>query len=190
VRFTFVRNHRIWPIVLWSRITTYINNLHPQKEKVVYDLISRLIDASIPLWNLTLAPVAQEFQFGQRIYFDMTYPSYDKFNIPKSEAPQQAQGEDEEDFLDRRCEWIDKHKKLILPDVERPFKPLGEPKKLSLREQFGKHGLQVIVKLANIELTPENPKYHGGVWHVEGQMVSVTFDAGSFIITHLIMTKP
>lgn len=28
--------------------------------------------------------------------------------------------------------------------------------------------LQVIVKLANIQLTPENPKYAGGVWHVEG----------------------
>lgn len=28
--------------------------------------------------------------------------------------------------------------------------------------------LQVIVKLANIILTEENPKYEGGVWHVEG----------------------
>ena len=28
--------------------------------------------------------------------------------------------------------------------------------------------LQVIVRLANIELTPERPKYPGGKWHVEG----------------------
>lgn len=28
--------------------------------------------------------------------------------------------------------------------------------------------LQVIVKLANIELTPENSWYEGGTWHVEG----------------------
>lgn len=28
--------------------------------------------------------------------------------------------------------------------------------------------LQVIVKLANIELTPKNPTYQGGTWHVEG----------------------
>lgn len=28
--------------------------------------------------------------------------------------------------------------------------------------------VQVIVKLANIYLTPEKPKYKGGVWHVEG----------------------
>jgi hypothetical protein len=28
--------------------------------------------------------------------------------------------------------------------------------------------LQVIVKLANIVLTPEKPTYPGGSWHVEG----------------------
>jgi len=97
-----------------------------------------------------------------------------QYDIPETEGPQQAHDEDEEDFMERRYEWIDKNKKPVLPDVKHPFEPLREPKKLNLREQFGKHGLQVIVKLANIELTPENPKYHGGVWHVEGQMVSVT----------------
>jgi hypothetical protein len=30
------------------------------------------------------------------------------------------------------------------------------------------HKVQVIVKLANIILTPENPRYKGGSWHVEG----------------------
>jgi hypothetical protein len=30
------------------------------------------------------------------------------------------------------------------------------------------HRLQVIVKLANIHLTPENPRYEGGSWHFEG----------------------
>jgi hypothetical protein len=32
------------------------------------------------------------------------------------------------------------------------------------------HKLQVIVKLANIVLTPKNPKYNGGSWHVEGML--------------------
>lgn len=153
-----------------SRITTYINNLHPQKEKVLYDLIAKLIDASIPLWDLTLAPVAQRFNFERRVANGL-YTSYEY--VTEGEGPQQAHDEDEEDFIKRRDEWVDKNKKLrvILPDVEHSFKPLSEPEKLSLRSQFGKHGLQVIVKLANIELTPEKPKYHGGVWHVEGQMV-------------------
>ncbi|KAG0039807.1 hypothetical protein BGZ82_006660 [Podila clonocystis] len=44
------------------------------------------------------------------------------------------------------------------------FTPSPEPERYDLRGQK----LQVIVKLANIELTPENPKQAGGSWHVEG----------------------
>lgn len=38
---------------------------------------------------------------------------------------------------------------------------------VDLRKDFGK--IQIIVKLANIHLTPEKPNYGGGSWHVEGQ---------------------
>jgi hypothetical protein len=41
---------------------------------------------------------------------------------------------------------------------------------LDLRDLYHSRGLQVIVKLANIELSPEMPNYDGGTWHVEGQM--------------------
>lgn len=40
----------------------------------------------------------------------------------------------------------------------------------TLRERFKDSGLQVIVKMASIELTPDKPEYAGGGWHVEGQM--------------------
>jgi hypothetical protein len=33
--------------------------------------------------------------------------------------------------------------------------------------------IQVIVKLANIVLTPERPKYPGGSWHVEGKLMQL-----------------
>jgi hypothetical protein len=39
---------------------------------------------------------------------------------------------------------------------------------VELEKTWRKQGLQVIVKLASIELTPENPKYEGGSWHIEG----------------------
>ncbi|CAN8101817.1 unnamed protein product [Discula destructiva] len=39
---------------------------------------------------------------------------------------------------------------------------------LRIQDDFRKEGLQVIVKLASIELTPENLVYAGGSWHVEG----------------------
>lgn len=40
----------------------------------------------------------------------------------------------------------------------------------TLREQFKNTGLQIIVKMASIELTPEKPEFSPGGWHVEGMM--------------------
>lgn len=42
------------------------------------------------------------------------------------------------------------------------------PKDVSLQRWFRDQGLQVIVKLASVELTPDNPRYPGGSWHLEG----------------------
>ncbi|KAJ4396953.1 hypothetical protein N0V93_001176 [Gnomoniopsis smithogilvyi] len=39
-----------------------------------------------------------------------------------------------------------------------------------LREKFKDSGLQVIVKMASIELTPEKPQFPAGGWHIEGLM--------------------
>jgi hypothetical protein len=41
---------------------------------------------------------------------------------------------------------------------------------LNLRSHFANSGIQVIVKLANIHLTPSNPTYAGGSWHIEGKL--------------------
>lgn len=41
---------------------------------------------------------------------------------------------------------------------------------VSLQDKFRDSGLQVIVKLASIELTPEKPEYAGGSWHLEGML--------------------
>ncbi|KAH6647126.1 hypothetical protein BKA67DRAFT_695577 [Truncatella angustata] len=41
---------------------------------------------------------------------------------------------------------------------------------VDLRKDFREQGLQVIVKLSSIELTPENSAYSGGNWHIEGML--------------------
>jgi hypothetical protein len=48
---------------------------------------------------------------------------------------------------------------------------LKEELRVDLARDYAKRGLQIIVKLANIHLTPEKPEYAGGTWHVEGQLV-------------------
>ncbi|OQO14420.1 hypothetical protein B0A48_01297 [Cryoendolithus antarcticus] len=45
-----------------------------------------------------------------------------------------------------------------------------EYQKVCLEDEFREQGLQVIVKLASIELTPEKPVFEGGNWHLEGMM--------------------
>jgi len=64
-----------------------------------------LIDASIPLWNLTLAPVVQDLDFEQRIDYDMQ-PRYE--DVSETESPQQAD-EDDNDFMERRSEWVEEN---------------------------------------------------------------------------------
>jgi hypothetical protein len=52
---------------------------------------------------------------------------------------------------------------------------LKDKHRVDLMKDYAKRGLQVIVKLANIHLTPEKPEYGGGTWHVEGQLVRSLF---------------
>jgi hypothetical protein len=42
---------------------------------------------------------------------------------------------------------------------------------VDLRKDYGDRCLQIIVKLANIHLTLEKPRYNSGVWLVEEQLV-------------------
>jgi hypothetical protein len=57
---------------------------------------------------------------------------------------------------------------------------------VDLKKYFGERGLQIIVKLANIHLTPEKPEYKGGTWHVEGQLVSDNASNDTIIDHNLI----
>ncbi|KAF8885258.1 hypothetical protein CPB84DRAFT_1788555 [Gymnopilus junonius] len=153
-----------------ARITTYINNLHPGEEKPLYRLIERLISSSVPLWNVTLAPLTVEsYSHPARVHYDEVTYDPDPGNLPPEEGPQQGSDESEDDYYERRQAWIEDTRKVLRPEPE-TFKPLDEPPVFSLKDKYGQRGLQVIVKLANIELTSEKPAYNGGSWHVEGQM--------------------
>ncbi|KAJ2936892.1 hypothetical protein H1R20_g204, partial [Candolleomyces eurysporus] len=138
-----------------ARITSYINNLHPSRHSDLYGLVEKVIDAAIPLWELTLAPLYdQNFYYWRRL---SCYPNYEF----------RGSGDEEDDDDDPR--------EIVIQPEPRPFNEFRKrrrtPKAINFAELYGKQGrpLQVIVKLANIELTPEKPSYEGGSWHVEGQ---------------------
>lgn len=70
-------------------------------------------------------------------------------------------------------------KEVMWKKIRDPIIPMphDDPKEInytpqtSLRELFEESGLQVIVKMATIELTPEKPDFPMGSWHVSFQAV-------------------
>lgn len=66
--------------------------------------------------------------------------------------------------------WESKRKAVLRepePYQEVDYEP--SPTQHRLFKKFKDTGLQVIVKMASIELTPEKPEFPEGSWHVEGQ---------------------
>jgi hypothetical protein len=56
---------------------------------------------------------------------------------------------------------------------DQPFKPVipaHAPYTITLQDTFRKQGLQVIVKMDSIELTPKTPTYSSDSWQLEGQL--------------------
>jgi hypothetical protein len=68
------------------------------------------------------------------------------------------------DIVRERPEWNrdGQDKKPVVPD----FKPYN----IKLQDTFREQGLQVIVHIDGIELTPDNPVYHAGSWQLPGQL--------------------
>ncbi|TFK27628.1 hypothetical protein FA15DRAFT_666299 [Coprinopsis marcescibilis] len=158
-----------------ARITSYVNNLHPEKYSKLYGVVEDVITAAIPLWELTLAPMSDTtFEHSLRITYAECVYDPDPASLPETEGPQPLESDEYDDeHWERREEWIFDTRRVVLPEPNAPFDPshLKQPAPFNLRERFAQLGrpLQVIVKLANIELTPEKPTYDGGSWHVEGK---------------------
>jgi hypothetical protein len=60
------------------------------------------------------------------------------------------------------------------PKTFEPFQ-LNPELVVNLREKPHQQRLQMIVKLANSNLTAEAPEYDGGSWHIEEQLVSLAY---------------
>lgn len=146
------------------RIVSYINNAHPVKHRQLYEVVDKIITQAVPLWNQTLVYRPHN---ERRIH----YSSVDYEDNSASE-PEQESDEDDEVYQER-YDAFQSSQRIIQPEPGK-FQPpkLENWDLIDLRKEFSKEGLQVIVKLANIELTPQKPEYAGGSWHIEGQLVS------------------
>ncbi|KAM3424135.1 hypothetical protein BST61_g11319 [Cercospora zeina] len=149
-------------------ITSYINNLHPQLHKPLYEAVQAIISKAVPMWSACLSRSDDKASPRDDADADWIEP------VGKRPAEENEDELDEDDIWDLDQDWITENRTLSMPDISNTYKTRaehGDPTKVvDLRKTFADQGLQVIVKLANIHLTPEKPEYDGGSWHIEGQL--------------------
>lgn len=135
-------------------VKSYINNLHPVWHKDLYPLIGSIFEAAVPALEHTLSA----FLSGQQLRIN---PNSHLSGFYSDEEPEIFEDENGEWNSEAWTEWHDNR----VPAENNPPKEVEQ-----LKEKFEAKGktLNVITKLANIHLTPENPEYPGGTWHVEG----------------------
>ena len=131
----------------------YINNLHPTRHAALYRPISAILSRFIPLFERVLSDVRSP-EPPRAIKVD----PYRWYRHVPDDAPDWEKREEYE-------AWERKHHWPRIPKPA-PFTPPDTTKRVEYPLKSRK--IQVIVKLANIVLTPENPTYAGGAWHVEG----------------------
>ena len=146
-----------------GRISSYINNVHPTQHPDFYKAIEGLIDIFIPTFNRVIIDLKDPGYFNQRIHlvefgrdpFIKREP--DNFRPPE----QRAWG----NFLDNDGHF---HISMFV----------------DLKKEFWNTGLQMVLHLQDIELSPDNPMFGGEEFHVQGQTVLPLYSIQSaFVLT-------
>ncbi|KAL7924524.1 hypothetical protein ACQKWADRAFT_270273 [Trichoderma austrokoningii] len=197
------------------KLTSYINNLHPQKYPQIYRTVEKLIEAALPTWDQCLC---LRLRSEKRVGAGRTAPRFPLQDIndersdiwdPSSPLPlddddeeddendgededeaesaedeeedEEDEEEDEEDEEDKEEDKEDEEDPAVAEwrETRNPIHPrvpefedidYAPREEIRLAHKFKETGLQVIVKMISIELTPENPELAAGEWHVNGQM--------------------
>ncbi|MFE3190538.1 DUF4246 domain-containing protein [Nocardia sp. NPDC059240] len=140
--------------------SSYVNNVHPVAHRELESVLPQLFTRVLPLFEHVLTdllnprPVRDDVEFWD-------------FLEQKPVAPEDDDKDAWRAYEDAREEWWDNR----TPDLGElaAFTPPTLPDDFTPVDLRGRR-LQVIVKLANIHLTPEKPEYAGGSWHVEAML--------------------
>ncbi|GJP43051.1 hypothetical protein CLOM_g2554 [Closterium sp. NIES-68] len=136
-----------------AKFRSYINNLHPHEFAGMYRGLEHIFAAAfVPLFNRVLTESVQ--QRPERFIYDIC-GWYDEWK-----GAREYDKDDDDDYH----QWlVDRQPKQ--PETPSEFAPPPPP--THVVDLRGRR-LQVVVKVASIRLSPENPRYPGGTWHVEG----------------------
>lgn len=148
-----------------AAITSYINNLHPNGHKDLYAAIEKVISNAIPMWKMA---VRSTLYRHERPRVTVLGDGYDHDAAAECRDERRETDDDydsDDDSMDSYSEEF-----VVVPEPQPYAHRERKPKKenaSTFNKTFSRDKLQVIVKLANIHLTPEAPTYDGGSWHIE-----------------------
>ncbi|MER5728303.1 DUF4246 domain-containing protein [Streptomyces sp. NPDC002138] len=146
---------------------SYVNNVHPETHHELAAVLPDVLARFRPLLENVLTDLRHPRPL--RIEAD-PYGWYDS----APEYPNKASYSDAAAYSEARSAWSEAHdhwwetRRPVVPDAP-DFTPPEVPDAAARVDLRGR-GLQVIVKLATIHLTPDEPEYPGGSWHVEGML--------------------
>lgn len=171
------------------RIESYINNLHPVQHAELYPIIEKFIEKALPAWDIVLR-WPDEFEVERFVVKSVgtdcgaedicdgneCRPYNRRVNEDEAPRDEDEPWEDgyegsERERLDKA--WFEETHSTFQPDVKGDIDSLIQLKASDIKTSGffdDATRVQVIVKLANIHLTPEKPTYDGGSWHIEGQL--------------------
>jgi len=143
------------------KFNSYINGLHPFEEKELYEVIAEIMNYFIPLWGNVLADISSD------------PPAHAENRVEYQYDEQELYGISDDTLGCRYDEALERGEK----DVE-VLKRFEEPVR-NPPVELARSNLKVIVKIASIELTPENPSYIGS-WHIEGVPEEAVISTGIY----------
>ncbi|KAK6532806.1 hypothetical protein TWF281_006980 [Arthrobotrys megalospora] len=174
-----------------TKIASYINNLaSPQEETVFVPILERVFTAFIPLFNHVLAEVERKLWAGSRCVDPTPWRSrvHDSTLIASKEACMQA-SKNLLDQMEKDGTMTDDIEKIGVPIHPKPKNnteyrsmfpvknswrlisdAVWKPPKISRFNKLEGRTANVIVRMMNIELSPENPRWDGEEWHLDGTL--------------------
>ncbi|MET7436517.1 DUF4246 domain-containing protein [Streptomyces sp. NPDC005496] len=146
---------------------SYVNNVHPEKHRELASVLPDLFARMLPLLENVLTdlrhPRPPRIEADPYGWYD-SEPQYpDKAAYSDDAAYEEAVTA----YETAQDDWWE-NRRPVVPDAP-AFTPPALPDAAE-RVVLRGRSLQVIVKLATIQLAPDKPEYAGGSWHVEGML--------------------
>ncbi|KAG8996729.1 hypothetical protein FRB94_008066 [Tulasnella sp. JGI-2019a] len=157
-----------------AKALSYINNLHPSHSEL-YNTISQVVARFSAMFERVITDLHSDYKPLLRIDGNK-----DMYKWVSAEGDERPRDYNAEDFEERYQAWAQR-RTLIPPTVPKEgYTSAYNPATRQTRCSILGETVQVIVKLANIHLTPEKPGYQGGSWHVEGMQNEYIIASGIY----------